>query len=366
MVAHLGTLFGDEKDVDVKRVLENTGIPKARISPKELDVRAAAVSKSIPDVRRARRRLLRYIEEELARLAEHIAFVTEVAEHNRACDVQAAEIALNADGKQLLGYVTTQRQSYDAALRRLDALRNPRRPGPGRGPGSGSGKAKGQTRTQPPAAVATQTAGVVETPAVVTADAEVAVLLEAARSDCEPRDEATPKSPPLTESEAADEPAIEPGGESLTAESLGSDDSLMEPEDDFFTTEPKLSDEPPIELEGEFPAKDLSGPGAMTREQAAQYRATRLAAAELPPIDQKVAAASEKIGERVRESVLASLKEKADKINAEFDAKERRERAEFAASIQAKYGWPMPTAVPKDASNPDAPRAPPGAGAPAG
>jgi len=364
VVAHLGTLFGDEKDVDAKRIIDNTGIPKARMSPKELDVRVAAVIESIPDRRRARRLMLGYIAEELAKLNDHIAFVTDVAEHNRACDVQAAEIALNADGKQLLGYVTTQRQSYDAALRRLDALRNPRRPGPGRGPGSGSGKAKGQTRTEPPAAtVATKAADVVETPAIVTTDAEAAVVPEAARSDCEPRVEATTESPPLTELEAADEPE----DESLTDESLGSDDRLMEPVDEsFFTTEPNLSDEPPIELEGEFPATDLSGPDAMTIQQAAQYRATRLAAVELPPIDPKVAAATERIGERVRESVLASLKEKADKINAEFDAKERRERAEFAASIQAQYGSRMPTAVPNNGSNTDATRAPPGGGAPAG
>ncbi len=390
VIAHLGTLLGGQKDVDFQQVIINAGMPRAAMGRNELEARARAVIRSLPDAPQAWVLLSGYIAEELARLKEHIALVTDVAEQKRACDVRAAEIALNAEGKQLQGYVTTQRQAYDSALRRHEWLHNPRRPGPRRGPDSGF--RSGSNSDFEPDEGLTGT----ERSAVVTADAEAAVGLEATCSDCGPRVEATPESPPLTEVLGADGPAeelgqgcpmMEPGDESFfTTEPNSSDEPAMKPADEsFFTTEPNLSAEPPItlanesffttepnssdeplnELAGEFPAMNLIGPGAMTREQPADYGAA-MDAANLERLDPRLEAIAEKVRQQVRESMLARLRERNARINAELDAKEARERAESAASLKSEFGRRMFTPEPKDASNPDAPRAPPGGGAPAG
>jgi hypothetical protein len=246
VVAHLGTLLGGQKDVAIQQIIINTGMPQIRIGRNELEARALAVIKSLPDAQQAWGLLSGYIAEELIKLKDHIALVTEAAEYKRACDVRAAEIALNAEGKQLLGYITTQRQTYDSSLRKLDWLRNPRRPGPRRGPGSSSDAepAQGQTKTEaePPAAtVAIDTPGVAD-------DAQAAVGLEAACSDCESRVEAIPGFLPLTEADGADGPALELDGESVTAEAPGHGYPMMGlAGESSFTTEPILSDEPPIE-----------------------------------------------------------------------------------------------------------------------
>jgi hypothetical protein len=368
VVAHLGTLSCGERELDTQGVIENTGKPRAWMAPKELEVRVAAVISSIPEAAQARRLLLGYIGEELAKLKQHIELVTEVANQKRACDLRAAEVALNAEGKQLLGYVTTHRQAYDAALRKHDVLRNPRRPGPRRGPGPGPGleTARGQSEGERPAALAP--------------DAEAAVEIQAACCDGESPAEAIPESLPLTEDEGTDEPALEPARESptlqapepaeqsfFTTEPNLPDEPPIEPADErSFTTEANLSDEPPIVLEAEGPGTAPPWPGGWTREQAAQYHAARIAAAVLPPLDPQVAAALAAIGKPSHDSVQASLKERLDKTLAELDAKESRDRAEFMASLRAKYGSPRPAAVPGEASNPDAPRAPPAGGAPAG
>jgi hypothetical protein len=217
--------------------------------------------------------------------------------------------------------------------------------------------------------VATDTVGVVEATAVVTADDEAAVGLETAFRDCLSQVEPTPDSQALTEIDGADGSALEPDGDFLTAEAQGSYDLKMESDSaSVFTTEPNLSDEPPIVLGGDLPWAVPSGPGAMTREQITQYRAA-MDAVKMPPIDPRIAVAAEELGKQARELTRARLKERDDKLDAALDAldaKERRESAEFWAEWRAKFARFRSTAVPKGASNPDAPRAPPERGAPAG
>ena len=152
VVAHMGTLLGDRKGLEPADMLRNTGRPSSPMVVAELDARAKELIRSLPDARRSLVLLRGYVAEELARIDEHLALITEFSERQRALSVAASEIPLTPAGKQLTGYVANQRQSYDAALRRLAALQNPSTPCPdqaGSGPrrnrhGSSRGRLSGR------------------------------------------------------------------------------------------------------------------------------------------------------------------------------------------------------------------------------
>ena len=150
---------------------------------------------------------------ELDKLDEHLELVKALSERNRARDANSTRIALNPAGKQLEGYVTTQRQSFDAALRRLQAMQDPRRPRPPavtrtrahrRWENPGQTETKAATINHGPPSVTK--AGVAEaTPAglgigalgleEVATESRIAVATEAASSDREPLVETTPELP---------------------------------------------------------------------------------------------------------------------------------------------------------------------------
>jgi hypothetical protein len=82
-----------------------------------------------------------------------------LAERKLALDAQAARREVTADGSRLGQQVLASYRGSDAALRRLDALQNPRRPDPGRG----------RKKAEPAPAAPDQAAQ--DTPTIVASDA---------------------------------------------------------------------------------------------------------------------------------------------------------------------------------------------------
>ena len=230
MLAHLGTLFGHMKEVDPAVILGNTGIPSFLMGTDELHARASALARSLPGLRQSLELLRGYVAEELARLEEHIEFITEVSQRDRELDIAAAEIPLTPEGKQLTGYVNTQRQAYDSLLRRLDALRKQDRPRPDGGRAAALSRAGRRANRQRPESSPRRPMRRQPKPGVATED-RLAVEIEAPSGACESRLDTTTEPPPTIELEAAVEPAIHP-------------------EREFYTSRPILREERTIQAEG--------------------------------------------------------------------------------------------------------------------
>jgi hypothetical protein len=72
--------------------------------------------------------------EEVRRLEDHLQVVEPLAARNLALDADAARAELTPKGARLAQRCLASDRGSDAALRRLEALQNPSRRGPGRGP----------------------------------------------------------------------------------------------------------------------------------------------------------------------------------------------------------------------------------------
>jgi hypothetical protein len=70
---------------------------------------------------------------EIAALEERLELVEALAERDRAIEAQAARVDLSAEGQKILKYIATNDGAFYKALRRLEAMQKPRRPGPNRG-----------------------------------------------------------------------------------------------------------------------------------------------------------------------------------------------------------------------------------------
>jgi hypothetical protein len=108
----------------------------------EFQIRLEILAKSIPAKADGHAQLKAYVAEAIAELEEHLEQVEALAVRNRALARRAARVDRTTDGARLLQYAQAQDRSFHAALRRLELLQKPRRPGP----------AKGPRKAEPPAA----------------------------------------------------------------------------------------------------------------------------------------------------------------------------------------------------------------------
>jgi len=137
-LALIGASYGNQGEtLDIIAKCLGNGPPEGMGTP-EFQVRVKDLAAQVPSQAEGRARLLAYLAEAVAALREHLAFVREIEEEDRSLAVQSARIDLGAEGKQLLRYQATQERSYQAALRRLDAVQNSGRAGPGRPPKRGA------------------------------------------------------------------------------------------------------------------------------------------------------------------------------------------------------------------------------------
>ena len=188
--ALIGASFGNQGDtLDViAKSLGNR--PPEGMTTSEFQIHVKELAAQVPTQAEGSTRLRAYLAEAIAALREHLSFVQEIAEEDRAMAVLTARIDLGGEGKQLLKYQTTQERSYQAALRRLDAVQNSGRVGPGRPPKKGvppvvspATKAPVTTETPPvatPAAVATDPGALaaITTAAPTAATAEPGTAIE--------------------------------------------------------------------------------------------------------------------------------------------------------------------------------------------
>jgi hypothetical protein len=200
------------------------------MSMEEFSVRITRLIDALESPQRSTELLQGYIAEALAELDEHMEYLAEIAESDRALDEAAAQIDLAASGKQILNHVIAYTRSRDAAVNRLDKMKEP--PRPGQGPGSGQACGSRPAATEAPAATGPIPAAdpVVDT-AGVTTETQPAAGIEAT-TGIEPALETRPELLPATEPEATVEPA--PDVESATSRPI----SRVEPEGKVSTSRP--------------------------------------------------------------------------------------------------------------------------------
>ncbi len=133
VVAQLSGVFGTP-DVDLNRLSAHLGGRPDGMCPSEYSIRLKLLASALVGKEEGRALLRAYIAEIKAELTEHLALVDELTEYKRARSVSNARVALTPEGKQLLQYQKKHEGSHDAALRRLDALQNPRKPRTGPAP----------------------------------------------------------------------------------------------------------------------------------------------------------------------------------------------------------------------------------------
>jgi hypothetical protein len=133
MRAQIGMVYGTAATPEqVARMLG--GEPPEGMSHAEFDLRVERMVRSLPSKAEAHAQLIASIDEEIRRLEDQLQVVEPLAERNRALAAKAARAEVTAEGARLGQQILASYRGSDAALRRLEALQNPRQPGPGRGP----------------------------------------------------------------------------------------------------------------------------------------------------------------------------------------------------------------------------------------
>jgi hypothetical protein len=118
----------------LERVAKNLGgEPPEGMSGAEFDIRVERITRSLPGKAEAQALLVGSIDAEIRRLEERLAVVEPRAEENLALAAEAARMEVTAEGSRLGQQILASYRGSDACLRRLEALKNPRQPGPGRG-----------------------------------------------------------------------------------------------------------------------------------------------------------------------------------------------------------------------------------------
>jgi hypothetical protein len=119
------------------------GLSKSKMSRAEFDFRVEQMAGSLPDKAEGHALLVTYVAEEIRRLEELLMVIEPLAERNLALEAQEARADKTAEGVRLGQQILASYRGSDAALRRLETLQNPRRPGPGRGVEEGRGGGAG-------------------------------------------------------------------------------------------------------------------------------------------------------------------------------------------------------------------------------
>jgi hypothetical protein len=132
MRAQLGAMYDNATPEEVAAHFDEW-LPEG-MSRSEFRFRMEMLAGSLPASGEARALLVSYVAEEIRRLEDHLAVLEPLAQRNLALDAQEARWDRTAEGARLGQQVLASYRGSDAALRRLEALQNPRRPGPGRGP----------------------------------------------------------------------------------------------------------------------------------------------------------------------------------------------------------------------------------------
>ncbi len=101
-----------------------------KINPTELKCRAEEVAADAPTKAEGCVRLQTYIAETTAELKQQLEIVRELEAERQSIQLQKARIDLTVEGKQLLQYQKTHDAGLHRALRRFDAMKNPRIPKP--------------------------------------------------------------------------------------------------------------------------------------------------------------------------------------------------------------------------------------------
>jgi hypothetical protein len=118
----------------LERVAKNLGgEPPEGMFGAEFDIRVERIARSLPGKAEAQALLVGAIDAEIRRLEERLAVVEPRAEENLALAAEAARMEVTAEGSRLGQQILASYRGSDACLRRLEALKNPRQPGPGRG-----------------------------------------------------------------------------------------------------------------------------------------------------------------------------------------------------------------------------------------
>jgi len=132
MRAQLGAMYDNATPEEVAAHFDEW-LPEG-MSRSEFRFRMEMLAESLPAAGEARALLVSYVAEEIRRLEDHLAVLEPLAERNLALDAEEARWDRTAEGARLAQQILGSYRGSDAALRRLEALQNPRRPGPGRGP----------------------------------------------------------------------------------------------------------------------------------------------------------------------------------------------------------------------------------------
>jgi hypothetical protein len=160
MAALIGATFGSAATAE-QIAGELGGWPKNGMGRAEFDIRVQEMAALLSEKAEARALLLESMTEEVGRLEEHLEVLEPLAERNLTVAAQESRMEVTSEGTRLGQQILASYRGSDAALRRLEALQNPRRPGSG--PGRGPKKAE--------AAAATPAPEVSQAPTPQTADA---------------------------------------------------------------------------------------------------------------------------------------------------------------------------------------------------
>jgi hypothetical protein len=130
--ALIGAVHG--AGADLKLVANGLGGRPEWMFQAEFDIRVKEMAGELATKEDSRTLLVTYVDEEIGRLTDLLAKVEPLARRDRALEAEEAGMDTTADGARLGQQILASYRGSDAALRRLEALQNPPRRGPGRGP----------------------------------------------------------------------------------------------------------------------------------------------------------------------------------------------------------------------------------------
>jgi hypothetical protein len=164
LTALLGVSFGSEPDKAQFVAGEMGGAPPADMHSSEFMLRARELGAMVPSREQSFALLQSYFTEMIDELEQHLALLHEIEAEDHAIAVQRARIDLDAAGKQVLKYQGDHARWFETALRRLEAMQNPRQPRP---PGRPRKNQDEKVAAVTPAAVTAETPAAVPSPLAV-------------------------------------------------------------------------------------------------------------------------------------------------------------------------------------------------------
>ena len=241
----IGVLLGPDAALeDVADFLG--GAPPEWMPLEEFTIRVTALRDSLLTREASFVMLKTYVSRAMSDLRAHQVAIQEKAERRLEDATAGAAVDATPEGTRLTNYILANEKGCDAALRRLELMRKPDRPGPKRGPKppvAAPAEPKPELPTEPAAAEAP---GPMPVPDAVSSDAQATVAAEVPADDRAPRstiEAAEPTSvdePALVTAEpVADFSTVEPIAESTPAEPVA-DFSTLEPIAEDVATEPDL------------------------------------------------------------------------------------------------------------------------------